>query len=799
MSSVISVFIRQTGAFPTRTLLGQYGALHHRYCVATGSATYQCRRNDVDITSKPYSSFWSLKAPTLQNAVYKSNYLTFSSNLTQATATLLPHIQLKCNHHRGLFISQYLYCPYSVILCQKYLTNVCWQTQQYRSFRSATSWRKDESKVEKTVKALKGNATESHAVPTKTAESAVTPKKSLWQRFVGFLVHTYHGFRLLAIDMAIACKLIWQLLRGKSLTRREHNQLVRTTADMFRLVPLLVFIIVPFAEFLLPFVLIIFPNILPSTFTDPNSEKEKRKKTLKAKLEMAKFLQKTVNESAVETNKHEGQTVESFAEFMQKIRKEGTKPRTKDIMKFAKLFEDEITLDHLTRSQLRACCIILNVTPIGSDALLRFLLQMKLRKLRADDTVIQREGVESLSISELQAANRARGMNALGVSEERLRAQLKQWLQLHLVEKIPTSLLLLSRALYIPDNLSTEEKLGATITQLPEIAANEAKLKAAEISGETVDNKTRLEIIKHEESIIAAEKEQLAKEIKLLEEQTVKDITGIRAADSAREGQLDIVDKAKPLKTPSSEILVDHAKPIKTSPSEILKQEESTKISAKDLDDMENVIEEIAKERGLNIEKNTLKGLKDEVSEYKEDLEDLKVVANGGKEKPFKESPAARRLAKKVDHMITRLDTVMTDLEEEKVGIKEKLSKEKQMLVKEQSDAAQRSQEKIDKYKSNIISVNEMIVALKRLKKVPSEAKLHKIFQVLDQDKDGNIHINDALQVLELLSQEHLKLSPAQLEEVLTLLKREAELENEERRQEKVKKERKQDILENKR
>ncbi|BFZ02147.1 hypothetical protein BsWGS_05185 [Bradybaena similaris] len=568
---------------------------------------------------------------------------------------------------------------------------------------------------------------------------------------------------------------------------------------MFRLVPLLVFIIVPFAEFLLPFVLIIFPNILPSTFTDPNSEKEKRKKTLKAKLEMAKFLQKTVNESAVETNKHEGQTVESFAEFMQKIRKEGTKPRTKDIMKFAKLFEDEITLDHLTRSQLRACCIILNVTPIGSDALLRFLLQMKLRKLRADDTVIQREGVESLSISELQAANRARGMNALGVSEERLRAQLKQWLQLHLVEKIPTSLLLLSRALYIPDNLSTEEKLGATITQLPEIAANEAKLKAAEISGETVDNKTRLEIIKHEESIIAAEKEQLAKEIKLLEEQTVKDITGIRAADSAREGQLDIVDKAKPLKTPSSEILVDHAKPIKTSPSEILKQEESTKISAKDLDDMENVIEEIAKERGLNIEKNTLKGLKDEVSEYKEDLEDLKVVANGGKEKPFKESPAARRLAKKVDHMITRLDTVMTDLEEEKVGIKEKLSKEKQMLVKEQSDAAQRSQEKIDKYKSNIISVNEMIVALKRLKKVPSEAKLHKIFQVLDQDKDGNIHINDALQVLELLSQEHLKLSPAQLEEVLTLLKREAELENEERRQEKVKKERKQDILENKR
>lgn len=37
----------------------------------------------------------------------------------------------------------------------------------------------------------------------------------------------------------------------------------------------------------------------------------------------------------------------------------------------------------------------------------------------------------------------------------------------------------------------------------------------AEMSGETVDNKTKLEIIKHEEAIIAAEKEELAKEAKV--------------------------------------------------------------------------------------------------------------------------------------------------------------------------------------------------------------------------------------------------------------------------------------------
>lgn len=43
-------------------------------------------------------------------------------------------------------------------------------------------------------------------------------------------------------------------------------QLLRTCADLFRLVPFLVFIIVPFMEFLLPVFLKLFPEMLPSTF-----------------------------------------------------------------------------------------------------------------------------------------------------------------------------------------------------------------------------------------------------------------------------------------------------------------------------------------------------------------------------------------------------------------------------------------------------------------------------------------------------------------------------------------------------
>lgn len=41
---------------------------------------------------------------------------------------------------------------------------------------------------------------------------------------------------------------------------------MRTCADLFRLVPFMVFIIVPFMEFLLPVFLKLFPEMLPSTF-----------------------------------------------------------------------------------------------------------------------------------------------------------------------------------------------------------------------------------------------------------------------------------------------------------------------------------------------------------------------------------------------------------------------------------------------------------------------------------------------------------------------------------------------------
>lgn len=84
--------------------------------------------------------------------------------------------------------------------------------------------------------------------------------------------HYWLGCKLLWADMRISSRLLLKLAGGKSLSRRERQQLTRTTTDIFRLVPFAVFIIVPFMEFLLPVFLKLFPNMLPSTFQDKMKE-----------------------------------------------------------------------------------------------------------------------------------------------------------------------------------------------------------------------------------------------------------------------------------------------------------------------------------------------------------------------------------------------------------------------------------------------------------------------------------------------------------------------------------------------
>ncbi|KAG9137018.1 hypothetical protein Leryth_013867 [Lithospermum erythrorhizon] len=324
------------------------------------------------------------------------------------------------------------------------------------------------------------------------------------------LQHYWLGTKLLWADVRISSRLLLKLANGKTLSRRERQQLKRTTADIFRLVPVAVFILVPFMEFLLPVFLKLFPNMLPSTFQDKMKEQEEMKKRLLARIEYAKFLQETVKEMAKEVQDTRSgevkKTAEDLDEFMNNVRR-GTPISNDEILGFAKLFNDELTLDNISRPRLVNMCKYMNISPYGTDAYLRYMLRNRLRKIKEDDKMIQAEGLESLSDDELRQACRERGMLGL-LSVDEMRQQLRNWLDLSLNHSVPSSLLILSRAFSVSGKVRPEEAVQATLSSLPDELVDSVQVTSLPSEDSVGERRRKLEYLEMQEELIKEEEEK---------------------------------------------------------------------------------------------------------------------------------------------------------------------------------------------------------------------------------------------------------------------------------------------------
>lgn len=69
------------------------------------------------------------------------------------------------------------------------------------------------------------------------------------------------------------------------------------------------------------------------------------------------------------------------------VRSTGETPNQTDVVRVAKLFHDDITLDNLSRSQLVSMCRYMNINAFGTDNFLKHQIRSKLEKFRVDDMV----------------------------------------------------------------------------------------------------------------------------------------------------------------------------------------------------------------------------------------------------------------------------------------------------------------------------------------------------------------------------------------------------------------------------
>ncbi|XP_030374112.1 mitochondrial proton/calcium exchanger protein [Scaptodrosophila lebanonensis] len=588
----------------------------------------------------------------------------------------------------------------------------------------------------------KGSATAQVAVAEAAPNTIVKtkPKKPMQQVIWEEILHYYHGFRLLFIDVAISTKLLWRVLNGKTMTRRENKQLMRTTSDLFRLIPFSVFIVVPFMELLLPVFIKFFPGMLPSTFQTAKDRQERLRQSLGVRLEVAKFLQKTLGQMPVQHKEHKSQEAKDFEDFFRRIRSPNEYVGNEEIIKYAKRFDDEITLDSLSREQLAALCRVLELNTIGTTMLLRFQLRLKLRSLATDDRVIAREGVDSLDLFELQQACKARGMRAYGLTAERLRFQLKEWIDLSLNEQVPPTLLLLSRAMLISDDSITTDKLKETMRVLPDAVAAHTRHAIGEREGK-VDNKTKIQVIQEEERRIKEER---------LEEQEEKIAKRSAIKEDIPAPYVYAEDLAKAKVLDSTLDCLD-SKP----------EKEADGISSTDVQLLSDALKSLSTDKQLVVEKETIKELKEELRDYKDDVEELHEVRQVVKE-PVRESRAAKLLYNRVNKMISQLDTVLHDLENRQAHIK------KVETSGYSSVAAPRAE---------VVHIDELVATIRRMKESSDEERFKVVEDLmvkLDADKDGAISVHEITKVVQSIDSEATKIDKKQLEEFTDLLTKQA-------------------------
>lgn len=359
----------------------------------------------------------------------------------------------------------------------------------------------------------------------------------IWFDFVDWCKHMWTGFKLLAADVRVSSKILRRVTQGKQLTRRERNFIVQTGVDLARLVPFSLFLIIPMAEFALPLALRFFPNMLPSQFQDQMKTEENLKKRLKARLELAKYLREVVEEKAKLVQSSDGnsemkKTAEDLTEFLTAIQS-GHPVSADKISRFAKFFNDELTIDGAARPQLVAMCKYMGISPYGHDIILRFKLRSRLSAIKKDDMQIMWEGgVVSLTDSEVAKACRDRGIRE-ELSNTLMRKELNDWLELAQKREIPGSLMIMSRAFTygrtaepeegaaVSEEEEETESLKETLGSMPEDVIMDVKQAADRGTGSNV-NKQRLEETLRQAKLIELESERIERKEKEDEEKRKK-------------------------------------------------------------------------------------------------------------------------------------------------------------------------------------------------------------------------------------------------------------------------------------
>ncbi|CAI5714716.1 unnamed protein product [Hyaloperonospora brassicae] len=546
------------------------------------------------------------------------------------------------------------------------------------------------------------------------------------------LDHYWLGTKLLYADVSTSTRILRRLLRGNALSRRERKQLHRTVVDLLRLVPFAFFVVVPFMELLLPVALKMFPNMLPSTYKDSFQREDDMKRQLQLRVALAGFLQDTVKEIMQDTRDTEGVSEERKAtasevmSFVERAQR-GEPLSSEETLQVAKLFNDELMLDNISRPQLVGMCRFMGVQPYGNDNLLRFQLRNRIRQLKKDDQDIIWEGLDSLNKEELQMACMERGMRATGLTKAGYVRQMRQWLDLSINKNVPASLLIMSRALNITAADNLEEALATSMSSMDEEVVTEVALAAkASTEGETAEmRKLKLDSIRYQNEMIADEEkfrdEAQKKESKA--KQAEGEAAATHAAAVAADAQTAVQEAITDVIMERAHAQSNVAASTASSYASGGKHEEEAPVVPKSIENIVSLeelsaLESLAFKSLVEKERQTVGQLKQ--NKYDMDVEGLLAAGRIGAQAT--ENKTAGRMMKKLETMLSSLEV---EIEEVDRHVGDRLNI-------------------LDRDSDGVLSAEELRDAVMTiLRKANTQEDVEWVISQIDEDNDGKIALEE--------------------------------------------------------
>lgn len=503
--------------------------------------------------------------------------------------------------------------------------------------------------------------------------------------------------------------------------------------------------------------------------------KEQKKKAERRKL--------AINENdsqALVTQQVKEESAASMLEFMEKARNGEMMPPDV-IIRFATLFQDDLTLDNMPRMQLINMCKYMSIPPYGADSILRFQLRHKIRTLKEDDQRILWEGIDSLTKMELREACQERGMRSTGLSKDAYIKALQQWLDLSVNKNVPISLLVMSRTFFLREEMfarvpsdDDESKslsgLVDAISGLDKDVINEVVLEIATSEERKSDPSVRrikLEVLESQNERIleeqkeradAAKKEAAKKKEEETEKEKASELVDETVVAAAIVEATSSMDAATPSKVPETPVQV--ASSSGTDQVAEIKEDEDheTALSTEEMDALSQLVnpDPVTKERK---ELERIKAaMKLEDTTELEKLDGENMLAPGRRAADEIESSPEPMTPEAADKLVTQLISQL-DSAAEKESLKSTVIEE----VASKMDAleADSGDSSLDLSIARLKSRVESMVDKIEVQLTDVQVKIGNKLHMLDKDMDGILTREEMSRALQFMLKRDLSVEEA--------------------------------------